>query len=68
VSIQWLDFLLVVGVSLFSACLVVTVFSLALRIGDGEERWRRPVSVGLYVVGALGVLYGIYLIVPALHT
>lgn len=67
-SIQWLDFLLVVGVSLFSACLVVTVFSLALRIGDGEERWRRPVSVALYVVGALGVLYGIYLIVPALHT
>jgi len=68
VKIAWLDFLLVASVSLFSACVVVTVFSLALRIGDGTESWRRPVAVTLYTIGALGVLFGIYLIVPALHT
>ncbi len=66
--IHWLDFLLVAGVSLFSACVVVTVFSLALRIGDGEESWRRPIATTLYTLGAIGVLFGIYLIVPALHT
>ena len=66
--IDWLAFVTVVVASLVSACVVVTLFSLALRLGDGTEPWRRRTSVALYVVCAAFVLFGIYLIVPALHT
>lgn len=66
--IDWSAFLIVVVVSLVSACALVTLFSVALRLSDGEAAWRRPVSVGLFVLCGLLVLYGIYLIVPALHT
>jgi len=65
--IDWSTFPLVVGVALFAACVLVTLFSLALRVGDGIESWRRPASVGLFVVCGLVVAFGIYLIVPALH-
>jgi hypothetical protein len=67
VTINWLAFVTVVLASLIAACGVVTVFSLALRLGDGEAPWRRPVSIGLYVLGGLIVLFGIYIIVPAFH-
>jgi hypothetical protein len=46
-----------------SACGVVTLFSLALRLGDGEAAWRRPVSIALYVAGGLIVLFGVAIIV-----
>jgi len=66
-TLNWMAFVTVVAVSLVSACGVVTLFSLALRLGDGAAPWRRPVAVALYVVCALIVLVGIYLIVPAFH-
>lgn len=66
-TIAWSSFAIVVVAAAISAGLLVTVFSLALRLGDGTARWRRPVSIALYVVCALVVIYGIYLIVPALH-
>ena len=50
-----------------AACMLVTVFSLALRLGDGAAPWRKPLSIGLYVLCGAIVLFGIYLIVPALH-
>ena len=65
--IDWLAFVSVVFSAVVAACLIVTLFSLALRLGDSEKPWRRRASVGLYVVCALFVLFGIYLIVPALH-
>jgi hypothetical protein len=65
--IDWIAFVTVVVVSLVAACIVVALFSLALRLGDGEAPWRRAASIGLFVVCALFVLFGIYLIVPALH-
>lgn len=65
--IDWASFVLVVVVALVSACGLVTLFSLGLRLSDGEAPWRRPVSVGLFVLCGLFVLFGIYLIVPALH-
>jgi len=65
--IDWLAFVSVVISALVAACLVVTLFSLALRLGDGTETWRKGVSVTLFVVCGLAVLFGIYLIVPALH-
>jgi hypothetical protein len=64
VTINWLSFVVVVVASLVSACGVVVLFSLALRLGDGTAVWRRPVSIALYVVCGLIVLFGIYIIVP----
>ncbi len=61
--IDWMAFITVVAASLVSACLVVTLFSFALRLGDGEAAWRRPLSVILFVLCGLAVLFGIYLIV-----
>lgn len=60
--IDWVAFLTVFVASLVSACLAVTLFSLGLRIADGEDSWRRPVSVLMFALCALAVLVGIYLI------
>ena len=65
--INWWSFVEVVVAALVSAGLLVTLFSAALRFGDGDARWRRPLSIALYVLCALVVAFGIYLIVPALH-
>lgn len=67
-NIDWMAFVTVVVASLVAACLLVTVFSLALRVGDNETRVRRVTSVALFGVCAFIVLFGIFLIVPALHT
>jgi hypothetical protein len=64
-TLNWMAFVTVVVVSLVSACGVVTLFAIALRLGDGAAPWRRPVAIALYVLCALIVLFGIYLIVPA---
>jgi hypothetical protein len=66
-TIDWLAFVVVVGASLISACLLVFLFSTALRVGDSELAWRKGVSVALFVVCGLVVAFGVYLIVPALH-
>lgn len=65
--IDWLAFVSVVLSAAIAAGVVVTLFSLALRLGDGEQPWRRRVSIALFVVCGLAVLLCIYLIVPALH-
>jgi len=65
--IDWLAFVSVVVSAVVAACLVVTLFSLSLRLGDSEKPWRKRASVAIYVVCGLFVLFGIYLIVPALH-
>lgn len=65
--IDWMAFVTVVIASLVSACGLVTIFSLALRLGDGEGRTRRVVAVALFAVCVFLVLFGIFLIVPALH-
>lgn len=61
--IDWLAFLTVFVASLVAACVTVTLFSLGLRFGDGEAAWRRPVSIALFAVCGLVVLFGLYLIV-----
>jgi hypothetical protein len=65
--INWSAFVVVVVVALVAASVLVTLFSTALRVGDGAAPWRRPVSVALYVVCGLVVAFGLYLIIPALH-
>lgn len=67
-TINWLDFLTVIVASLVGACLLVTMFSLALRLGISETVWRKRASVFLYVLCGVFVAFGIFLIVPALHT
>ena len=66
--IDWMAFVTVVVAAGVAASLLVTLFSLALRIGDNERPVRRIVAVALYAVCAFVVLFGIFLIVPALHT
>jgi hypothetical protein len=64
--IDWFSFVTVLVVSLGSACAIVALFSLGLRVGDGPALWRRPVAVLLYALCAVGVVAGIVLIVPHL--
>ena len=66
--IDWTAFPVVEGVALLSACVLVTLFSVALRVGDSPEPRRRAASIALFVLCGAAVLFGIYLIVPALHT
>lgn len=65
--IDWAAFFVVAVSALIAACIIVTLFSLALRLGDGAAPWRRPASIAMYALCGLVVLFGIYLIVPALH-
>ena len=66
-TIDWMAFVTVVVAALVAACLLVTVFSLALRVGDCEVAGAALASVALFAVCAFVVLFGIFLIVPALH-
>lgn len=65
--IEWGSFATVLIASLVSACLFVALYALALRLGDGSSAWRRPVSVVLFVLCGLVVLFGLALIVPWNH-
>ena len=65
--IDWMAFVTVVVAALVSAGLLVTLFAWALRLSDGKGRWRRLVAVALYTTCAFVVVFGIFLIVPALH-
>lgn len=67
-TINWLNFVVVLAASLIAACTLVTLFSLGLRLADGTARWRRPLSIVMFVLCALLVAFGIFLIVPALHS
>jgi len=65
--IEWGSFAAVAIAALVSACLFVGLYALALRLGDGTAAWRRPVSVVLFVLCGLVVLFGLSLIVPWNH-
>ena len=66
--IRWDFFVLVILSSLVAAGLLVTLFSLALRFGDGTTRRRRWLSTLMYALCGLLVAVGIILIVPALRS
>jgi len=61
--IDWMAFVTVFVASLVSACIAVTLFSLGLRLGDGTATWRRPVSVVMFALCGVAVLFGLYIIV-----
>jgi hypothetical protein len=50
-----------------SACLVVTLFSLGLRLFTATGRVRRSLAVASFALCGLAIFYGVYLIIPALH-
>ncbi|HXD60645.1 MAG TPA: hypothetical protein VN619_01830 [Lacisediminihabitans sp.] len=64
--IEWGNFLAVLIVTVVGACGIVLLFALGLRLLAAESRWRRPLGVTCFVVCALLILYGIYLIIPGL--
>ena len=66
--IRWDFFIVVIVSSLVAAGLLVTLFSLALRFGDGASPARRRVSIVMYVLCGLLVAVGLILIVPALRS
>jgi len=64
--IEWDKFLIVLVVSIIGGCGVVLLFSVGLRLVSGESGWRKPLGVTSFVLCALLILYGIYLIIPGL--
>jgi hypothetical protein len=70
--IDWIAFLSVAGAALLASVIVVGFYSLGLRLldTDGSGRAhgiRRFSAIACFIVCTAAVLFGIYLIVPALH-
>jgi hypothetical protein len=67
--IDWGSFVLVAVVSIGSAALLVALFASGLRLlaVDASRVAPRILAYACFVLAALGALYGIYLIIPALH-
>ncbi len=65
--IEWGSFVEVVVASLVAACLLVALFALGLRVNDSPRTSRRLAAVALFTLCAAVVVFGIFLIVPALH-
>ena len=70
--IDWIAFLSVAGASLLAAVVVVGFYSVGLRLlGPSEgpiSPLRRSGAVACFVVCGAAVLYGVYLVIPALHS
>jgi hypothetical protein len=80
-GVNWGDIALVFGVALVATVLVVTLYSLALRLlgsystgGDSTAgAHTRPPAITalawlLIAVSAAAVLYGVYLVIPLFHS
>jgi len=70
--IDWIAFLSVAAAALLASVVVVGFYALGLRLLDADgvtsaRGIRRIGAIACFVVCAVAVLYGIYLIVPALH-
>ena len=78
-NIHWLDYLVVFAVTLVAALTVVGIYSFGVRlyaVSQDEDPGATPANrlalakAGAFTcfgLSAMAVLYGIYLIVPALH-
>ena len=71
--IDWSAFGLVAVVSLIAAAALVTLYATGVRLmawshsGESLPRTKRIGAITCFVACGLLVLFGIYLIVPALH-
>ena len=71
-DIDWGSIALVFAVAMVASVAIVLVFSLGLRLLAVGEPGERPMTatLGAYAcigLGAIAVLYGIYLVVPQFH-
>lgn len=75
--IDWAAFLLVASVSLVGACVVVTIAAIGIRLyengvvarsaGGKSGLASRMVARALFAICGIVALFGVYLIIPALH-
>jgi uncharacterized membrane protein len=72
--IDWPAFITVLVASVLSGVVVVTLFSLGLRLVSSERpgsshasNWRHALGIASFALCALAILYGVYLIIPGLH-
>jgi hypothetical protein len=69
--IDWVAFASVAAASLVAACSLVAVYAVGVRLisstSDVLPRTRRLTGIACFVICGALVLFGIYLIVPALH-
>jgi hypothetical protein len=70
--IDWSAFALVAVVALVAAAVLVTLYASGLRLLAWSEsgslmRTKRLAGIACFVLSGALVLFGIYLIVPALH-
>lgn len=65
--IDWFAFLTVLITSVVAGCVVMLLFSLGLRFANAAGTWRRPIGITAFALCGLVVLFGLYLIIPALH-
>jgi hypothetical protein len=64
--IEWGSFFVVFAAAVIAACLVMTLFSLGLRLATPQTtRVRRGVGIACFVLCALAMLLGVCLIIPA---
>jgi hypothetical protein len=64
--IEWGSFLVVFAVAVVAACLVMTLFSLGLRLATPQtSRVRRGAGVVCFVLCGLAMLLGVCLVIPA---
>jgi hypothetical protein len=72
-GVDWSSIALVFGVALVAAVVVVSLYSLGLRLlAAGSSSGTRPVAatvggIACIAVGIVAVLYGIYLVIPQFH-
>jgi hypothetical protein len=66
-SVDWMAFLTVTVAAIVAAGVLVTLFSIGLRLSDGAAPWRRPLAVVVFAICALLVATGVWLVVPTLH-
>lgn len=70
--IDWAALGVVALAAMAASALVVTSYALGLRLlsrrkGQKDSPLRRAGGIACFVVSAVAVLWGIYLIIPALH-
>ena len=69
--IDWFAFASVAAASLVAACSLVATYALGVRLmpstSDVLPRTRRLTAIVCFAVCGTLVLFGIYLVVPALH-
>jgi hypothetical protein len=66
-SVDWAAFLVVLAAALISACSVVTLYSVGLRLVEADRGWRHTAGIACFVVCAAVILFGIYLVIPLFH-